>query len=74
MAMNYEDALNEKILKQAFNCVDSYGKGYIGKGELNDFFQNIDVKSGEISSFMDKYDKNHDGKVFFVFDKKIDLI
>lgn len=70
MAMNHEDTQNESIQKLAFNSVQGYGNGGITKVELTEFFAEIEVNNGEISSFMDKYDKNQDDNVsFFIIDK-----
>ena len=50
--------------------MQGYGNGGITKVELTEFFAEIEVNNGEISSFMDKYDKNQDDNVsFFIIDK-----
>ncbi len=59
--------LETSSLKEAFDVLDKGGKGHISKWDMNTILSENQVITSrmELNSFMDRFDKDKDGKVTY---------
>ena len=59
--------LETSSIKEAFDALDKSGKGHISKWDMSAIMDEhrVNTTRGELNSFMDRYDKDKDGKVTF---------